>query len=186
MLDNINHVKRVCRQTSCFVNTKTEKKLQTLKVHFKDNGIITRVHWNTKRLPKNTTCTTEIETVKSFVGNYAMVNVLNLLGRVPGCKSDIVSPFPMGYNKQYVHQQYCGGCEAANQFKVSYWVSWIIGVIFFLMFLPHSLGQTWMPKNISVFKSQNKDEKIKSDAIQKKRRTFKRFYKALQWLSNSL
>lgn len=123
MLDNINHVKRVCRQTSCFVNTKTEKKLQTLKVHFKDNGIITRVHWNTKRLPKNTTCTTEIETVKSFVGNYAMVNVLNLLGRVPGCKSDIVSPFPMGYNKQYVHQQYCGGCEAANQFKVSYWVS---------------------------------------------------------------
>lgn len=103
ILDNINHVKRVCRQTSCFVNTNW--------------------HWNTKRLPKNTTCTTEIETVKSFVGNYAMVNVLNLLGRVPGCKSDIVSPFPMGYNKQYVHQQYCGGCEAANQFKVSYWVS---------------------------------------------------------------
>ena len=39
------HEKRVCRQTFCFVNTITEKKLKTLKAHFRDNG-------NTKRLSK--------------------------------------------------------------------------------------------------------------------------------------
>ena len=60
----VYHGKRVCRQTFCFINTITEKKLKTQKTHFRDNGIVTRVHGNTKRLPKNTTCTTEIEAVK--------------------------------------------------------------------------------------------------------------------------
>lgn len=108
------HGKRVCRQTFCFVNTITEKKLKTLKAHFRDNGIVTRVHGNTKRLPKNTTSTTEIEAVKSFIGNYAIVNAINLPGRVPGYKSDIVSLLPTGHNKQFVHQQYCLACETAK------------------------------------------------------------------------
>ena len=66
-----------------------EKKLKTLKVHFKDTGIVTRVHGKTKRLPKNATCFTEVETVKSFIGNCATVYAINLPGRVPGYKSDI-------------------------------------------------------------------------------------------------
>ena len=47
----------------------TEKELKTLKAHFRDNGIVIRVHGNTKKLPKNTTCTTEIKAVKLFIGN---------------------------------------------------------------------------------------------------------------------
>ena len=122
----------------------TEKKLKTLKAHFRDNGIVTRVHGNTKRLPKNTTSTTEIEAVKSFIGNYAIVNAINLPGRVPGYKSDIVSLLPTGHNKQFVHQQYCLACETAKQSKVSYWVFEEYGVIFSLMYLPHSLGRTYV------------------------------------------
>ena len=165
------HGNRVCRQTFCFVNTITEKKLKTLKAHFRDNGIVTRVHGNTKRLPKNTTSTTEIEAVKSFIGNYAIVNAINLPGRVPGYKSDIVSLLPTGHNKQFVHQQYCLACETAKQSKVSYWVFRRIRSDFFPnVFATQSRTDLCFEcqKNISsVLKSRNKDEKLKSDAIQK-------------------
>ena len=99
----IYHGKRVCRQTFCFVKTITEKKLKNRKAHFGDNGFVARVHGNTKRLPKNTTSTTEIKAVKSFIGNYATVNAINIPGRIPGYKSDILSLFPTGHNKHFVH-----------------------------------------------------------------------------------
>ena len=60
-------MKRVCRETLCFINTITENKLKTPKPIFKDY-CARKVHENTKRL-KTTTCTIEFEAVKSFIEN---------------------------------------------------------------------------------------------------------------------
>ena len=49
----VYHGKRVREQTFCFVNTVTDKKFKTLKARIKDNGVVTRIHGNTKNLPKN-------------------------------------------------------------------------------------------------------------------------------------
>ena len=96
------HETRICRQTFCFVITVTEKKLNTLKAHFKDKSA-----WEHQKAAKNTTCTTEIEAVNSFIGNYAIVTAINLPRTGTRYKSDNVPVLPTGHNEQYVYQQYC-------------------------------------------------------------------------------
>ena len=59
-------MKRVCRETLCFINTITENKPKTPKPILKT--IVREKYMNTKRL-KTTTCTIEFEEVKSFIDN---------------------------------------------------------------------------------------------------------------------
>lgn len=86
--------------------------------------------------------------------------MINLPGRAPGYKSDIVSLLPTGH-KQYVYQCYCLAREAITQSNELLGFSKVLNWFFFPN-LPQSLERTYIlndKNSSSILKSWDKDEK---------------------------
>ena len=99
--------RKVCRNFFLFVHSLGSKRFKNLVSHFTNNGLSSRTHGNTKRLPANTTPLTVTEEIVQFICNFAAVHALSLLGRIPGQFSDDKALLlPSDMSKCYVYRQY--------------------------------------------------------------------------------
>ena len=90
----------VYRRTFQFLLGVGKDRLQAIKASYTENGLTTRTHGNTKRLPHNVTNYNEIQKMVRFVFNYAEEQAILLPGRVPGYKRDDLKLLPSSTSKK--------------------------------------------------------------------------------------
>ena len=91
---------RVCRRTFQFLLGVGKDRLQAIKASYMENGLTTRIHGNTKRLPYNVTTYEEIKRIVKFVSNYAEEQAILLPGRIPSYKRDDIKLLPSSTSKK--------------------------------------------------------------------------------------
>ena len=96
---------RVCRRTYQFLLGVGKDRLQAIKASYMKDGITTRTHGNTKKLPHNALTFEDITRIVKFLSNYAKEQAILLPGRVPGYKRDDFKLLPSSTSKK-VHVQY--------------------------------------------------------------------------------
>ena len=79
---------QVCKKTYTFLHAVGPKRFKNLVAHFEQNGLVPRVHGNTKHLPANTTPLKNTKAVVSFIENFAAIHALPVPGRLPGQYTD--------------------------------------------------------------------------------------------------
>ena len=90
----------VCKNTFAFLHgIGVNHRLQAIRRHYTDNGLETRVHQNTKRLPVKTLTYDDIKCIIQFLQNYAEQHAILLPGRIPGYKRDDVKLLPSSNSK---------------------------------------------------------------------------------------
>ena len=90
---------KVCKKTFLFLHGIGKKRYNTLKSHYKDNGMEQRDHGNHKRLPHNYAHQSIIG-VHKFLNNYAEENAILLPGCIPGHKRDNIKLLPSNRSKK--------------------------------------------------------------------------------------
>ena len=80
LLHNGQHV---CQKTFQFFLGIGKDRLMAVKKSYLSNGLTTRVHGNTGKLPHNATSFEGIQDIVRFVSNYAEQNAFLLPGRTP-------------------------------------------------------------------------------------------------------
>ena len=111
---------RVCSKTFAFLHAVGKKKLDAIKQHFLDHGILPRVHGNTGRMPHNTLSLLTVQTVTNFIINYAEGNGVILPGRVPGYKNTDLQLLPSSTTKRQVWMLYSNACSQSSSRAASY------------------------------------------------------------------
>ena len=91
---------RVCRRTYQFLLGVGKDRLQAIKASYMKDGITTRIHGNTKRLPHNALTYEDITRIVKFLSNYAEEQAILLPGRVPGYKRDDFKLLPSSTSKK--------------------------------------------------------------------------------------
>ena len=92
---------KVCKTTYAFLyGVGTKHRLEAIKKHYLENGMETRVHKNTRRLPYNALSFDEITSVIKFIENYAEQHAILLPGRVPAYKRDDMKLLPSSTSKK--------------------------------------------------------------------------------------
>ena len=97
---------KVCRATFLFLHGIGTKMFKTLRMHCKENGLVPRVHGNTKRLPANALTFADVQRVVAFVQNYAEDHAILLPGRIPGYKRTDLQLLPSSTTKLSVWRLY--------------------------------------------------------------------------------
>ena len=111
--DYFIHGVKICLSTFQFIHCLSDKCFRNLTQHYDMNGLVTRVHGNSKRLPHNVLTLENTEKVTAFIKNYAPAHGLPLPGRVPGqCNKVIV--LPANYLKAFVYRKYQEACSNSN------------------------------------------------------------------------
>ena len=106
----------MCRNFFLFVHSLGSKRFKNLVSHFTNNGLSSRTHGNTKRLPANTTPFTVTKEIVLFICNFAAVHALPLPGRIPGQFSDDKALLlPSDMSKRYVYRQYLMAVSTKGQ-----------------------------------------------------------------------
>ena len=162
----------ICRETFCFVHGIGKRRLEALKTHFTNNGLTTRQHGNTKRLPHNTTDTDTISHCVKYIENHANVHGLCLPGRVP-CHRDLQSKvllLPSHHSKAFVHRQYEEICrEEKSYVPMLYGLfcqTWSQFLPYVIAIKPRSdLCFTCQENNGLIIKSANSEISEKSSAL---------------------
>ena len=77
---------KVCRSTFLFLHGVGTKMFKALRSHCKENGLVPRIHGNTKRLPPNALTFGDVQRVVGYIQNYAEDHAILLPGRIPGYK----------------------------------------------------------------------------------------------------
>lgn len=90
----------VCKITFMFLYGVGKKRLTAVKDQYKNNGLETRIHKNSKRLPHNYRSLEVIKNVIRFLQNYAEENAILLPGRIPGYKRDDIKILPSSRSKK--------------------------------------------------------------------------------------
>lgn len=79
-----------------------KERFLAIKAHYLATGLTTRVHKNTKRLPKNTLSIVDVRNFVRFLRSYAELNGMLLPGRVPGYKRDDLQLLPSSTTKKVI------------------------------------------------------------------------------------
>ena len=98
--------KPVCLQMFLFLHSIGSKHLKNLFTNFQKQGILLRVHGNSKRLPPHTLSFSSVEHVVSFIVNYAEENSILLPGSIPGYKACDMKLLPSSYSKKEIWRYY--------------------------------------------------------------------------------
>ena len=111
---------RVCKETFLFVHEIGPKRYKNLVAHFDKNGLISRMHGNTKRLPANTTSLERTKSIYNFIKNFSTIHALPLPGRLPHQFSDEKALLlPTHMTKRFVYREYCMVCTQKGEKAVS-------------------------------------------------------------------
>ena len=73
-----------------------------IKASFLATGLTTRVHGNSKHIPKHALKLDEVKHVVTFLSNYAEKNAILLPGRIPCYKRDDLQLLPSKITKKVV------------------------------------------------------------------------------------
>lgn len=95
-------------------------RFRRLKEHYENNGLLSRTHGNTKRLPPNTLPHAVVEDVKVFLTNYVEENAISLPGRIPGYKDEDIKLLSCHETKMGVWRVFETACKAAGKQAVCY------------------------------------------------------------------
>ena len=95
-------------------------RFRRLKEHYESNGLSSRTHGNTKRIPPNTLSHTVVEDVNAFLSKYAEDHAVSLPGRIPGYKDEDIKLLPSHETKMSVWRSFEASCKAAGKQAVSY------------------------------------------------------------------
>ena len=90
----------LCRATYTFLYGVSKHRIQSIKEHILEHGLVTRTHGNTKRLPHNALTLDAILNVLKFITNYAEQNAILLPGRIPQFKRDDINVLPCSDSKK--------------------------------------------------------------------------------------
>ena len=101
------HGYKVCRATYLFLYDMGLKRFKNLIAHFNQQGLVSRIHGNTKWLPPNTVPFSTTRTIVQFITNFANVHALPLPGRLPGQSDNKALLLPTYMSKRYVYRMYC-------------------------------------------------------------------------------
>ena len=93
-------VMRYAKKIFTFLHGIGKDRLKNVRDSYLTNGLETRVHGNTKRLPHNHLTHAMITNVTDFLKNYAEENAILLPGRIPGHKRDDIKLLPSSRSKK--------------------------------------------------------------------------------------
>ena len=95
----MHEANEICKKTFVFLYGIGKDRLRSVKEHYLNDGLETRVHGNKKRLPHNYISIEAINNVVRFLQNYAEENAILLPGRIPGYKRDDIKLLPSSCSK---------------------------------------------------------------------------------------
>ena len=163
-VDLINYCiegKRICRQTFLFLTNISKWKLQNLKGHYNENGLVSRRHGNVGRAPPNSHSFETRKTVKSFIENYADNHGVILPGRIPGYRDQSIVLLFSAETKLNVYGFYKECCNVSVSSSIFYdlWqelLPWIV-------IAKPATDLCWRCQNNNnkIFKSVNRTEEEK-------------------------
>ena len=90
----------LCRNTYTFLYRVSKHRIQSIKEHVLEHGLVTRTHGNTRRLPHHALTLDTIMNVLTFITNYAEQNAILLPGRIPQFKRDDIKVLPCSDSKK--------------------------------------------------------------------------------------
>ena len=100
----------VCINTFAFLfGIGANHRIKAIRKHYLENGMESRVHKNTKRLPSKTASYEDILALVKFLQNYAETNAILLPGRIPSYKRDDLKLLPSNTSKKvntYINLKY--------------------------------------------------------------------------------
>ena len=96
----MHHAHEICKKTFMFLHGIGKDRLRNVRDSYLTNGLETRVHGNTKRLPHNHLTHAVITNVTKFLKNYTEENAILLPGRIPGYKRDDIKLLPSSCSKK--------------------------------------------------------------------------------------
>ena len=102
----LHHGKRVCRPTFLFLHGIGKSAFKAIKKNYQEDGLVPRVHGNTKRAPHNALSYDDTKNFVSFLNGYAEDNAIQLPGRIPGYKRTDLKLLPCSTTKRSVWLQY--------------------------------------------------------------------------------
>lgn len=86
--------------TAAILHLTGKDRFMALKASYLVTGLTTRVHGNSKRLPKHALKLEEIKNLVTFLSNFAEKNAILLPGRIPGYKRDDLQLLPSNTTKK--------------------------------------------------------------------------------------
>ena len=104
------HGVRICRKTFLFIHCMSGSRYERLVSHYKETGLCTRLHGNSKCLPHNACSHEAISRLTSFVTNYARAHGMPLPGRIPGHRSKVML-LHSDQTKVFVYSKYAEACR---------------------------------------------------------------------------
>ena len=98
----MHHGHEICKKTFTFLHAIGKDRLRNVRESYLTNGLETRLHGNSKRLPHNHLGHDVITNVTKFLKNYAEENAVLLPGRIPGHKRDDIKLLPSSRSKKVI------------------------------------------------------------------------------------
>ena len=97
----MHHGHNVCKLTFSFLyGVGINHRILAIRKHYQEQGLETRTHQNSKRLPAQTLSFDDISNIVKYLQQYAEQHAILLPGRVPGCKRDDVKMLPSSNSKK--------------------------------------------------------------------------------------
>ena len=93
---------KVCRKTFLFVHNIGEFRLKAIKAQYLAEGLVPRIHGHSGRIAPNALVLEHVQSIVTFVMQYAETNGILLPGRIPGCKRDDIQLLPSSTTKRAV------------------------------------------------------------------------------------
>ena len=109
---------KVCRATFLFLHGVRPAMLKALRNHCKENGLVPRVHGNTRRLPANSLTFENVQQITTFIQNYAEDHAILLPGRIPGYKRTDLQLLPSSTTKHSVWRAYTAALSGDSSLRV--------------------------------------------------------------------
>lgn len=111
----------VCRELFLYVHCMSAKRLRNLVAHFKDNGVVQRLHKGSKQKPRHALSFEDITAVVGFISNFAEANAIILPGRQPYGWNTDCKLLPTHCTKRQVYNLYAEEADRTqSDRKVSY------------------------------------------------------------------
>jgi len=110
---------RICRASFCFLHGISKSKLQRIAESVDKDGMCSRVHGNSNKLPSNSLSFEEKENIKNFISAYARDNALPLPGRLPNFKQGCVLLLPSDQGVYDIHLKYEEAAKLSGMRSIS-------------------------------------------------------------------
>ena len=109
---------KICQTSFLFLHAISRHRFLNLCQHFDTQGLVGRIHGNTKRLPPNACSPSQIEDIVKFIDNIAEGHSMPLPGRLPNHRDDKVLLLPTDMTKAKVYQMYMASYSGSGHVPV--------------------------------------------------------------------